>query len=452
MKECPACNACYDDSARFCIQDGSSLAESLPGSRTFHNRYQLIRMIGRGRLGDVYQATDLTNQHQVSVKIIPPNLFTTREAETTFQQEVQRLINISSPYVASTFGYGLLPNAASYLVTEFIEGRTLKDELEEEKILQTPRALEVIRQSAIGLGVAHDAKVLHLDLKPGNLLLMADEVTRELQVKVVDFGLACLKDSLGGAVVTDTGSVIFRMPHYTSPEECTGQATDQRSDVYSLGIILYEMLTGRVPFSEKQPMKVILAHATKAAQPLRDLNSDVPPPVEALVMKMLAKDPAYRPQSMAAVIAAIEQVQPSKKESVMYKDAVNPQAESPQPKVEPDPSSLNLPLRLTIIDTDDEGNKSRTIPGVVHDASPQGMRIQTGTVATGHLNIVKDHTVAFKNRLDIEVDIPTGTVHMDGFAVRYNRAPDGINWIVYIYIKEMPRADRRLYEAYLKTV
>jgi hypothetical protein len=113
-------------------------------------------------------------------------------------------------------------------------------------------------------------------------------------------------------------------------------------------------------------------------------------------------------------------------------------------------ASYDLPLRLTIIDADDEGNRSRTIPGRVQEASPQGMRILTGTVETGQLNIIRDHTVAFKNRLAIEVDLPDGTVRMNGYAVRYQRAPDGRNWVVYIYIKEMPRDDRRRYEAFLR--
>ncbi|MBX7218437.1 MAG: serine/threonine protein kinase [Blastocatellia bacterium] len=447
MKICPTCHTCYDDTARFCTLDGNSLAESLPGPRVLEARYQLTKCIGQGRLGDVYQATDLTTVQQVSVKVLPPNLFTTAAAESSFRAEVERLAKISSPHIAATLAFGLLPNAATYLVSEFVEGRTLREELKQDGLMDLTRVLEITRQAALGLSVAHGAGVLHLDLKPENVMVMADAQTQELRVKVVDFGLARLKDALGGAVATDSGSVIIRMPHYTSPEEGTGMPVDGRSDVYSLGIILYEMLTDHVPFRDKFPMKVLIMHATKTPEPPRSLNPKIPAEIEALVLKMLTKEPDGRPATMQAVADALSKLIPAHN-PILFAAPVAPPVPAPAPAA----PSLNLPLRLTIIDADDEGNKSRTIPGTVQDASPQGMRIQTGTVATGQLNIIKDHTVAFKNRLDIAVDLPGGTVKMDAFAVRYNRAPDGMNWTVFIYIKDMARADRRLYEQYLKTV
>jgi eukaryotic-like serine/threonine-protein kinase len=458
MKLCPVCHTAYDDQPRFCIRDGSQLVETLPGARLIGERFQITQLVRNGRMGDIYLAMDLRDARQVMVKILPPHLFADLQAKTLFTENVTKLVALRCPQLVDYIAVLDLQQGHVGLVTEYVVGHDLRHELNAQTQFSAQRALTVIRETAEGLAAAQMLGVSHYDLKPENLLLLADAETQELRLKVADIGLACLKASMGGSIAFDTGSETIRMPYYTSPEKCQGEAFDLRSDIYSLGVILYEMLAGHPPFQSEAPARVLVMHATQPPPPIREQNPSVNEDVAGFLEQMLAKNPGERFQTLQAVrdgcvtllmrASATELYKPNPK-PLPLETTAEPTAPAPPPPPAPAPS-LDLPLRLTIIDADDEGNKSRTIPGSVQDASVQGMRIITGTVSTGHLNIVRDHTVAFKNRLEIEVDLPDGTISIDGFAVRYNRAPDGINWIVYIYIKDMPRNDRRRYEEFVR--
>lgn len=456
MKLCPVCHTAYDDQPRFCIRDGSQLVEALPGPRLIGERFQIMQLLRNGRMGDIYLALDLKAAQQVMLKVLPPHLFLDGAAKSRFLENVAKLIALDCPQLVRYLAILELQQGHIGLATEFVVGHDLRHELVTQRQFSPQRALTVVRETAEGLAAATAVGVPHFDLKPENLLLLADSETQGLRVKVADLGLSCLKGSMGGSVTFDTGSETIRMPYYTSPEKCQGEGLDERTDIYSLGVIFFEMLAGHPPFQSEAPAKVLVMHVTQPPPPIREINGSVNEDVVGALEQMLAKKPEERFQSLKVVRDICGNILMRSSATELYVAGAEPTplpppSETPAPPPPPPEPSLDLPLRLTIIDADDEGNKSRTIPGRVEDASVQGMRIITGTVSTGQLNIVRDHTVAFKNRLEIEVDLPDGTITIDGFAVRYNRAPDGINWIVYIYIKDMPRNDRRRYEAFLKS-
>ncbi|QUW01565.1 serine/threonine protein kinase [Chloracidobacterium sp. MS 40/45] len=467
MKLCPVCHTCYEDSARFCVRDGAQLLTGLPGPTLLPgDRFRFLRLLATGRMGDAYLATDAVANHHVLIKALPGHLFANAESCRQFTANLTRLTTLQAPNLVTYQAVIEMGQGYVALVTEYVVGHDLREELAEHRPLSPRRAATVTAGVAQGVAATHAVGIPHLDLKPENILLFADAETQALRVKVADVGLACLKEGLAGSVTDDTGSEIARLPYYTSPEACHGEALDWRTDIYSLGVIMYEMLAGRPPFYAKSPGQVLSMQTGAPPKPLSLVNPALPEALVQLTMRMLAKQPAERPQTMQEVgdvcwrwLQSQEGpesfIPPSPPGGTAAAAPAAPVSSGAAPGAAPDMSppltaSYDLPLRLTIIDADDEGNRSRTIPGRVQEASPQGMRILTGTVETGQLNIIRDHTVAFKNRLAIEVDLPEGTVRMHGFAVRYQRAPDGRNWVVYIYIKEMPRDDRRRYEAFLR--
>lgn len=460
MKLCPVCHTCYEDTARFCVRDGAQLLTGLPGPTLLPgNRFRFLRLLTTGRMGDAYLASDAVANHHVLIKTLPSHLFANVESCRQFKANLTRLTTQPTPNLVAYQAVVEMEHGYVALVTEYVIGHDLREELTEHRPLSPRRAATITAGIAQGLAAAHAVNIPHLDLKPENVLLFADAETQALRVKVADVGLACLKEGLAGSVTDDTGSEIARLPYYTSPEACLGEALDWRTDIYSLGVILYEMLTGRPPFYAKSPGHVLRMQAGQPPTPLSLVNPALPAALAELTMRMLAKRPDDRPQTMLEVQAVCQPWLDSQGEverfvaptaSVGTSGTAPAGTAASEEASAPTAASYDLPLRLTIIDADDEGNRSRTIPGRVQEASPQGMRILTGTVETGQLNIIRDHTVAFKNRLAIEVDLPDGTVRMNGFAVRYQRAPDGRNWVVYIYIKEMPRDDRRRYEAFLR--
>ncbi len=458
MQLCPVCLTCYEDVARFCVQDGTRLTKGLPGPTLLPgDRFRVTRLLTSGRMGDVYLAVDVAAGQQVLVKALPLHLVGNAEGWHQFKACQSQLAQLQEPNLVAYHAVIALDEGYVVLVTEYVVGHDLREELRNRQPLSPRRAAVIAGETAKGLAAAHAVGVFHLDLKPENIFLFADAETQLLRVKVADVGLACLKEGLAGSVTDNTGSEIARLPYYTSPEACLGEPLDARTDIYGLGVILYEMLAGVPPFQAKSPGKVLQMQTNMPPPPLTRVHP--PPELAALVERMLAKRPDERPQTMHEVSAACQAWLQRQDEPEYFAAATARNTTEMAPTTAPmsptDPKtstlpSYDLPLRLTIIDADNDGNRSRTIPGRVQEASPQGMRILTGIIEAGQLNIIRDHTVAFKNRLAIEVDLPDGTVHMNGFAVRYHRAPDGQNWVVYIYIKEMPRDDRRRYEAFLR--
>jgi serine/threonine protein kinase len=450
MKECTVCSACHDDGARFCPADGSRLVESLPGGRILDDRYQLDQVLGVGRQGAVYTASDQQTGARVVLKTLLPTLFSEPGRIDAFLRDTERLRAFRHPNAVPIVGFGRLGNGGSYLVTEYVDGRSLRQALDDEGPMEPGRAAELAGAIAEALGAAHGAGIVHGDVKPDNILLRKSGETET--PLLVDFALAQWSHGPGGSSITTTGSLVMRVPHYSSPEQCRGEDPSPASDVYSLAVVLYEMLTGRVPFDAPSPMAVVVKHVTETAAPPSSHRVGVGDQLDRIVLVALAKEAASRPPAgeLARRLrsCASSPVAHTPRVTSSFIGAPTPPPSDKPRKIPPPPEPLSM--RMTIIDADDESNASRTISGLVRDLGENGMRVETGTVATGQLNVIRDHTTAFKNRLEIAVNLPDGEVSLVGFAAWYRPAPDGINWNVGIYIRDMSSADRTRYNAYLQ--
>ena len=270
------------------------------GRRVLAGRYRLDEVIGRGGMSTVYRGNDLSLDRVVAVKVaMDPLLERDPVYAARFKREARAAAGISNSGIVTVFDAGA-DGPTRYIVMEYVEGRDLAAILRDERPLEPPRAVRIAEQVAGTLAAAHAAGIVHRDIKPGNIM-----VTPEGQVKVLDFGIARTTD---GVNLTQTASVLGTAP-YMSPEQAMGQPADARSDIYSLGCVLYEMLTGKPPFMGDLPAAVLHQHVRVAPKPPRALNPNVPPALDALVLQMLAKSPEDRPQTAAEVrdrLAALE--------------------------------------------------------------------------------------------------------------------------------------------------
>src|SRR5690606_16634381 len=253
----------------------------------FNGRYELHRRLGRGGMAEVYLARDLLLDRPVAVKVLFPALATDAGFVERFRREAQAAANLQHPNIVSVFDWGEA-NGTYFIVMEYVEGHTLADTIREEGRLHPDRAAEITADIAAALGFAHRNRVVHRDVKPGNVLL-----TRDGGVKVADFGIArALSDSTDQSL-TKTGSVMGTATYF-SPEQARGAPVDPRSDIYSLGVVLYEMTTGHPPFAGDSAVAIAYKHVQENPVPPRHLDPALPETLEAITLKCLAKNPANR--------------------------------------------------------------------------------------------------------------------------------------------------------------
>jgi len=260
--------------------------------RVLAGRYELGEVIGRGGMSTVYRARDLSLDRTVAVKVaMDPLLERDPVYAARFKREARAAAAISHPSAVTVFDAGA-DGPTRYIVMECVEGQDLSQILRDEGPLEPSRAAHIAEQIADTLAAAHAAGIVHRDIKPGNVMVGAGD-----RVKVLDFGIARTQDAV---TLTQTASVLGTAP-YMSPEQAMGNPADARSDLYSLGCLLYEMLTGKPPFMAEVPAGVLHQHVRVAPKPPRELNPAIPAALDALVLQLLAKDPGDRPQTAAEV-------------------------------------------------------------------------------------------------------------------------------------------------------
>jgi serine/threonine protein kinase len=279
----------------------------LPAGQLFGN-YRLVRLIGEGGFGEVYLAENPHLERRAAVKVLRSEMARDKELVRRFLNEARAASAICHPNIIDVFDAGMTPEGAPYILMEFLEGMSLQKRLADSGRMLLPQALDIAGQAGSALAAAHEAGIVHRDLKPENLFLVPDRtLPGGERVKVLDFGIAKIKHhgGQGGTVRTQTG-LIMGSPAYMSPEQCKDSAdVDYRSDIYSFGTIVYEMLAGRTPFVGATGTELLVKHLTETPPPLRELTPSVPAPVEAAIARALARARDDRFENMTSFIAAL---------------------------------------------------------------------------------------------------------------------------------------------------
>lgn len=261
------------------------------------NRYEVLERIGGGGMAIVYRALDTVLNRYVSVKILRPQFVADEDFVRRFRREAQSAASLSHPNVVNIYDVGD-EDETYFIVMEYINGKTLKEIIQERAPLPVTEAVDIAKQICSALHHAHDHQIVHRDIKPHNIMIGKDG-----HVKVTDFGIA---RAVTSNTITHNGSVIGSV-HYFSPEQARGAITDVKSDIYSLGVVLYEMLTGELPFSGETPISVALKHLQEHFVEPRQLNPKMPQSVENVILKALAKSPEVRYQTAKEMYRDLDQ-------------------------------------------------------------------------------------------------------------------------------------------------
>ncbi|MEW6180052.1 MAG: protein kinase [Chloroflexota bacterium] len=249
------------------------------------NRYQLLQTIGTGGMAVVYLGRDTMLERPVAIKILREDYSKNEAFRERFRLEAKAAANLSHPNIVTVHDFGF-DSDRLYLVMEYLPGTDLKTIIRERNRLPIDEAVNIIVQAATGIGYAHRAGLIHCDVKPHNILVTPDQ-----RIKVTDFGIA---RAMATVHPDEKSDVVWGSPLYFSPEQAAGEPPSPASDVYSLGVVLYEMVTGRLPFQNSDPVELARMHREVLPPPPRRFNPEIPPTLEQIILKVLAKEPAAR--------------------------------------------------------------------------------------------------------------------------------------------------------------
>jgi len=307
MKICPACGKEYPNTMTICSVDAAVLQNSSDPllGQTLAGKYLVEKLIKRGGMGAIYQGKHVLMDKTVAIKVLRPALAVDDDVVARFSREAKAASRISHPHAVSVTDFGESENGIVFLVMEYLEGRTLKEIIRSEGAMPLTRVVEIIRQVTGALEAAHGQCVVHRDLKSDNI--MVSQTNGGDWAKVLDFGIAKIQQpaSVKDADLT-APNLVIGTPQYMSPEQCSQtQPPDARSDIYSLGVIIYEMLAGRVPFTGESATMIMMQHVQDAPPSVLATRPDLPPAVDGVITRALAKVPADRFQTAGEVFAAL---------------------------------------------------------------------------------------------------------------------------------------------------
>jgi serine/threonine-protein kinase len=317
MKTCPACQGTYPTNFAVCPQDGTPLVEVgawTPGA-VIRGKYRILDKIGQGGMGAVYKALHVTFDELRAIKVISPELINDQLFVRRFKHEAVITRKLQHPNAVRVDDIDEAEDGRPFIVMEFIEGESLRKLIQEQGAMPVPRVCSIIKQTAAALDAAHRLGMVHRDIKPDNIVLI--QTPEGEQAKVLDFGIAKIKEGRRGAVagmtLTGTG-IVIGTPQYMSPEQAMGkrgEELDGRSDLYSLGIVMYQMLTGDLPFKADTTMEMLLAHLQQPAPNVRAVRPElgIPNSIANVVVRLLEKKPENRPSNAQALIEEIERAE-----------------------------------------------------------------------------------------------------------------------------------------------
>ncbi len=278
---------------------------------TFASRFTILSRLGRGSMGHVYRARQEAVGRDVALKIMRRDRAYDPEAKARFEREARAVSSLASPHSVTAFDFGEAEDGSWFLVMEMLEGETLGERLKRTGRLNWREATRFVRHALLSLAEAHQKGIIHRDLKPDNLFLTKPVASTSREIcKVLDFGIAKWMGGESGPldVLETQAGTVFGTPRYMSPEQAQGAPLDARSDLYSLGVLYYHMLTGRAPFADDDAVVVMARHIKDEPAPLSEIAPDIdlPPGLERVLRRSLAKAPSERPQSAEAFIALID--------------------------------------------------------------------------------------------------------------------------------------------------
>lgn len=291
---CAACGSSFPMDIDVCPKDGARLTklkarpDALLG-RVFDGRFEVRTALGQGGMGTVYRGWQLTVDREIAIKVIHPKLASDRVAVKRFLREARLSSRLNQPNIVNVYDFGQTEDGILYIAMELLRGHTLGRELESMRPMPLKRVLAIGQQLCDALDSAHSQGIIHRDLKPNNIVILDDPPGRDL-IKVLDFGLAKSLVTDTSSFVTNTNAILGT-PLYMPPEQIEGKPSDQRADLYSLGCILYQMLSGRPPFTSESVNLVLAAHLSEDPAPL---PNTVPPALELVVQRLMEKEPAKR--------------------------------------------------------------------------------------------------------------------------------------------------------------
>jgi len=283
--------------------ENTSTATHLPViGGMFLNRYQITKRLAKGGMGLILQATDVQANREVAIKVLHFYLADDSAAKLRFEREMKACINLKHPNIVTVYDYGYTVDETPYMVMEYLNGRTLEDLLGAHGPIPINRFAPFFRQVADALRSAHDNQIIHRDIKPSNIVMIDQGADAPWLIKLLDFGIAKNLETVSPATLT--GEVVGT-PYYMSPEQCQNEPQDLRTDIYSLGCVMYEALCGRKPIHGETPANTMMMHILKQPDPLTNFRPDIPQELENIVSKAMAKNPHHRYQNGHQLLEAL---------------------------------------------------------------------------------------------------------------------------------------------------